>query len=50
MKINRYSSSKILRSNSNTDQKKVSQEEKMKMKKAIGKISILADGNSLNIK
>ena len=47
--MSRYGSGKILRSASNQEYKKVSQQEKMKMKKAVGKIGLLADGNAMKI-
>lgn len=45
----KQSAYKITRSNSGAEIKTVTHDEKIKMKRALGKINILAEGNSLKI-
>lgn len=48
IKMRRQQSSyKMVRSNSGVEIKSVPQEDKIKMKKALGRINVLADGTSL---
>lgn len=47
IKMRRQQSSyKITRSNSGVEIKSVAQEDKIKMKRALGKVNVLAEGNS----
>lgn len=45
----KQSAYKITRSNSGAEIKTVTHDEKIKMKRALGKINILAEGNNLRI-
>lgn len=51
IKLRRQQSSyKVIKSSSGVEIKSVPQEEKVKMKKALGKINVLSSGNNMNLK